>query len=354
MQKIRVGIIGGGFGASVHAPIFQMHEGFEVECIASVHRGLSEKDMPNIKQYTDWNKMLEAEELDLVSVVSAPVHHCSMTMEALKNGLHVLCEKPLGMNSDQTRLMMNEIIGTKCKGFVNFQWRLTPVRQRIKQILKNRELGSIHHMKYQGIFSGYEALATQPRGWEGQKESGGGHLFAVGSHMLDSMMWWMEEEIDHVYASMRTVVPSFSGATEIENRNTDDAFSIIGSFSNGTSFTSDVFYPGIRGTGWTLEIYGSKGTLIMRNDQSIELSFGGDFKELKINQMEPPYELKAPLKHYYSVFYPMVDLIHKSINGDDGLVDLPTFDDGHKVQSVLDAIIASANTQSRIQVSYSR
>lgn len=119
------------------------------------------------------------------------------------------------------------------------------------------------------------------------------------------------------------------------------------------SLENDVFYPGIRGMGWILEIYGSKGTLIMRNDQSIELSFGGDFEKLNIEPMEPPFELKPPLNHYYSGFYPLIDLIHKSISGEHGLVDLPTFEDGHKVQSVLDAIIASANTHTRIQVDYS-
>lgn len=163
MPKIRVGIIGGGFGASVHVPIFQMHEGFEVKCIASVHRGFNEASVPHLNLYSDWNRMLEAEELDLVSVVSTPAHHFPMTMEALNNGLHVLCEKPLGMNSEQTRMMMNEAARAKRKAFVNFLWRLTPVRERIKQILKNRELGSIHHIKYQGSFSRYEMLSTQPR-----------------------------------------------------------------------------------------------------------------------------------------------------------------------------------------------
>lgn len=51
-------------------------------------------------------------------------------------------------------------------------------------------------------------------------------------------------------------------------------------------------------------------------------------------------------------FYKMVDLMYQSLCGEQDSVDLPTFDDGHKVQSVLDAIIASSNTHSRVQVDY--
>ena len=109
MKPLSVGIIGTGFGRTVHAPIFQVHPGFHVKSIASVHRQRTEDRTWNgIPYYRNWRDMLGSEQLDLVSIVSAPVHHYEMTMLVLQSGYHVLTEKPLGMNTEQTLQMLRE------------------------------------------------------------------------------------------------------------------------------------------------------------------------------------------------------------------------------------------------------
>lgn len=87
MKPLSVGIIGTGFGRTVHAPIFQVHPGFHVKSIASVHRQRTEDRTWNgIPYYRNWRDMLGSEQLDLVSIVSAPVHHYEMTMLVLQSG----------------------------------------------------------------------------------------------------------------------------------------------------------------------------------------------------------------------------------------------------------------------------
>ena len=90
--------------------------------------------------------MLGSEQLDLAVIVSAPVHHYKMTMLALQSGCHVLTEKPLGIDKERTLHMLKESVRVKRRAFVNFQWRWTPIRQRIKLMLQSKELGDIQHM----------------------------------------------------------------------------------------------------------------------------------------------------------------------------------------------------------------
>ncbi|MEX3615553.1 Gfo/Idh/MocA family protein [Paenibacillus glucanolyticus] len=354
MKPLSVGIIGTGFGGHVHAPIFSLHRGFEVKSIASVYRQqkAEEHTWKGIQHYRNWRDMLEKEQLDLVSIASAPSQHYEMTMLALQSGHHVLTEKPLGMNAEQTLHMLTESERVKRKAFVNFQWRWTPIRQRIKRMMQGKELGDIQHIQYTGSFSGHGVLANSYRGWEARREEGGGFLFAIGSHMVDSLLWWMDEEITDVYGDLRTQIPTYSGDDGLEVRETDDAFTFIGRFRSGASLVANVFFPGIRGAGWKLEIHGTKGTLMMRNDDTLECSFGGSFERIDLEPVHAPASLEAPAVHYYNGFYQMVDGIYSTLAGNQTLPDIPTFLDGHKAQAVLDAIRLSSETNTRINVDY--
>ena len=60
--------------------------------------------------------------------------------------------------------------------------------------------------------------------------------------MVDSLMWWMGEEIAEVYGDMRTQIPSYNGDAGIEIRDADDAFTFTGRFKGGTSLVVDVFF----------------------------------------------------------------------------------------------------------------
>ncbi|WP_068612806.1 Gfo/Idh/MocA family protein [Paenibacillus tuaregi] len=360
MAKIRVGIIGTGFGASVHAPIFALHEGFEVKSVASVHRGITdmtERGLAAVKLYPDWRQMLEQENLDLVTIASAPDRHCEMALAALQQGVNILCEKPLGLSADQTKSMLQGLNQSGMQGFVNFQWRLTPVRQRIKELLSQKAVGEIQHIKYQGSFSGYQSLVFAPRGWEARRSSGGGMLYAIGSHMIDSLMWWMEERITTVYAELNTHVPRYEGNNATEIRDADDAFSALGRFESGVSFAMELFYPAVQGNGWSMEIFGTRGTLHMKNDREIWISTGGDYREVSVPTCHLPKSLSSPANLYYNGLSQMAQGIYHALTraktDTSGQRDVPTFLEGHQVQLVMDAMLLSSAEGRRVSIDYS-
>lgn len=355
MTKIRVGIIGTGFGTKVQAPIMGWHEGYEVRALSSVFRGNLEevsRETGIERVYGNWEEMLDNEELDLVSVVSSPTRHREMAIRALEKGLHVLCEKPMALGAAETKDMLTKLAASKGKGFINFHWRLLPVRRKIKEMIRSNQLGKIQYIKYQGSFSGYKTLTTKEIGWLGNASEGGGMLFAIGSHMIDSLMWWMGEKIADVYADLQIHVPAYHGKEKTEHRNADDAFQIIGHFESGTQFTADLFYSSVRGSGWTLEVHGTKGTLTMSQDEHLKVSYGDDFEEVQLLSSEPPSELTPAAKSYFRAFAPMLDLVYEAVANDNVSEDLPTFEDGHRVQLVLDAVRRSADLHAKVEVDY--
>ncbi len=96
MAKIRVGIVGSGFGGVVHAPAFHAHEAFELVAIASPNRAeavAKERNIPNA--FPSLEAMLDGIELDAVSISSPPFAHHDAVLLALSRSKHVLCEKPL-------------------------------------------------------------------------------------------------------------------------------------------------------------------------------------------------------------------------------------------------------------------
>lgn len=173
MEKIRVGVIGTGFGAKVHVPVMQNHPGYEVVAVASVSRGRLEevKEETGVdKVYDNWEAMLENEQLDLVSVASAPMLHHDMVVKAFNHGCHVLCEKPMAFSAEEAQSMMKARDEAGKVGLINFEYRFLPARQKVKEMIESGKIGKILHVNFSLNIAGYERYATSKRGWLSQKD----------------------------------------------------------------------------------------------------------------------------------------------------------------------------------------
>lgn len=349
MKKIRVGIIGTGFGAKVHAPMMNFHEGFEVVAISSVSRGNVEeaKSISGVQNvYTDWRLMLEEEQLDLVVVASAVYLHHEMVLAAYKKGIDVLCEKPMGLHTSETAEMIIERDKANKLGLINHEFRFLPARTKVKEVLDNGNLGEILHVRYLCTFANYTSLTSRSRGWLGQTEKGGGMLGAIGSHMTDSLHWWLGSNFKEVFANLPIHVPAQTDVEgNVENRSADDAFQVIGKLENGATVTMELL-SAARQTenSWQLEIFGTNGTLIMLNDSKV--LYSTEDKPLQEVELTPditaPAEMPAIAARYYNGFNRMLDALHETLTSGNQHPYLATFENGHTTQKVLDAVCLSA------------
>ncbi|QOY34931.1 Gfo/Idh/MocA family protein [Anaerobacillus isosaccharinicus] len=347
-KKIRVGIIGGGFGAKVHAPMMKSHHGFEVVSLASVGRGrINElKEETGIERvYSDWKEMLETEDLDLVSIASAPLLHHEMVLEAYEHGLDVLCEKPFAYHAKEAAEMIEARDRAKKLGLINFEFRFLPARQKIKEIVSSGQLGKLLHVNYTTSFPGYERAVTSRRGWLGQKDQAGGMLGAIGSHMFDSLLWWVDDEIKSISGQLSTHCPEYVDETgEKDIRTADDAFQTFGTFAGKTTFSLGLTSTTRHSQGWQFEIFGTEGSLIMTDDKKVFVGIGNH----PLNEIDLLPDLVIPVgmsdvaARYYNAFYRSLDAVYHAVDEHEVSDYLPSFETGYKVQVILDAVRESS------------
>ncbi|WP_226683162.1 Gfo/Idh/MocA family protein [Sutcliffiella horikoshii] len=348
MKKIRVGIIGTGFGAKVHAPVIKSHPGFEVVSISSVSRGRLDdiKEETGIENvYGNWEEMLEKEDLDLVSVASAPLLHHDMVVKAFESGKHVLCEKPMAFDALEAEKMIQARDAAGKMGWINFEYRFLPARQKIKEIISSGTIGKVLHVNFSLNIAGYERYATSKRGWLSQKDQAGGMLGAVGSHLIDSLLWWTDAKVESVSGQLTTHVPEFIDENgEKEVRTADDAFQAMGNFVGGGTFNIGSNIAVRHAEGWELEVYGTDGTIKMSQDNKVLVGIGNDpLEEVELEgALEIPKGMNPVAAGYFNAFYRSLDEVYKSLLGDEVNPDLPVLEDGFRVQVVMDAIRRSA------------
>jgi len=117
-KRVRVGLVGSQFISSIHAEAFRSVPAAELLAVASPSEGhardfSARHGIPH--WLTDYRKMLEIDELDLV-VIGAPNHlHCEITQNAAAAGKHVVCEKPLAMNLAEADRMIEACRGANVK-----------------------------------------------------------------------------------------------------------------------------------------------------------------------------------------------------------------------------------------------
>lgn len=206
--SLRVGVIGAGFIAlKGHIPGFQKCPSVEVAAIADPVPGRAEAAARQFGiqgVYQDYKRMFEECPLDAVTVGTPNCFHHPMTMEALQRNCHVLCEKPLALNSEQAAEMAALAREKQRVLAVNMNNRARPPFQHLKSRLEagflgELEGGSVRWIRRAGI-PGYGSWFTR------KEMAGGGALMDIGVHLLDLLLWLAEwPEIVSVSAHLTAV-----------------------------------------------------------------------------------------------------------------------------------------------------
>ncbi|GKV55945.1 hypothetical protein NCCP2222_18920 [Sporosarcina sp. NCCP-2222] len=339
---MRVGIIGGGFGLNVQAPIIKMHPMLNLVAVSTMFRHelplelIGEDNSPT--HYRNWTEMLNNEELDLLFISSMPIYHFQMVEYALKNGIkNIVCEKPFTLNSNESRQLLNLSEQYKAKVIIDFEWRYLPIRQKAKELITNNNVGKLLHIDYNISHAQYQVLQTSKRGWMGEKQKFGGMLGALGTHMIDCLRWLAQDEIVSINGLVHTHVPIGAG----EQRDADDAFFINGKMKKNSTFSVQLLTGINHGFGSHLKVFGDEGTVSLINDKQI---FYGKAKE-QLEEIVVPNPSEAPLhfsleaKAYYPSFYPFIEKVYEYIVYNKPDKDLPLIEDGHENQVVIKKIL---------------
>lgn len=190
MAELRVGIIGaGGVARGRHIPCFGRNPRASVVAVADVSREAAEKaaaDFGIPAAYADYREMLEREDLHAAVVCTPNKHHAPVTIAALERGLHVLCEKPLALNAEEGRAMLEAAIAAERILSVGFHYRHMPNARAARRLVEAGELGDVYMARVQAIRRrGIPSWGS----FTNREVQGGGALVDFGVHLLDLALW---------------------------------------------------------------------------------------------------------------------------------------------------------------------
>ena len=202
---------------------------------------------------SDRERFLARDNIDAVVVAVPNYLHREVVLAALEAGKHVLCEKPLAMNSAQAREMLNAAQSAGRVHMTAFTYHFAPAIQYLKHLVKRGDLGEIRSVRaaYLMAFGGHLS------GWRSSKKlAGSGVLADIGSHLIH-LVRSLAGDIEAVSALER-------GLRNDPDSDVDDWAAFLAEFNSGACGTFEVcrLCPG-RGSDITeqisVELYGAGG-----------------------------------------------------------------------------------------------
>jgi len=294
MKEIRVGLIGHKFMGRAHThayidlPIF-FDPGVEVvkKIICSNEESVIDiaKRWHWEKYSLDWREVVQNPDVDLVDIAAPSAIHAQIAIAAAKAGKHVFCEKPLALNLEDAKAMVNAVEKAEVVNMIGFNYRRVPAIALAKRLINDGEIGEIYH--FRGIYQqGWLVDPNFPLAWRLRKEKAGyGSLGDLGAHVID-LARYLVGEIEEVLCTERTFIKERpkpiveDGLVAIAGKergkvDVDDAAAFLAHFKNMETigYLEMTRY----GTGHRnqnrIEINGSKGAIIFDMEKMNELEF---------------------------------------------------------------------------------
>jgi predicted dehydrogenase len=305
---------------------------------------------------TDWHALVEDDRIALFDNSGPNDLHAEPTIAAAEAGKHVICEKPLGRDADESYETWQRVQAAGVKHMCAFNYRFVPAVRLAREMISAGELGEIHHFRASYL---QDWGTTTEQVWRFDKAAAGsGALGDLAAHVVD-LAHYLVGEIESVSGLAATFQPG---------REVDDAVEAAVAFAGGAVGTIEAtrFATG-RKNALRLEINGSRGSIAFDLERLNELqvhfvdSLPGasvqGFRTVLVTEADHPFwEHWWPPGHIIGWEHTFVHEIHHLLTAirDDGEVAPygATLEDGYRAAEVCDAILRSAQSGTREIVRY--
>lgn len=192
-ETVGVGIIGAGSIANLtHIPGYKaLPDKARLVAVADVIGDRADAVAAEHKipmAFDDYRRLLELDEVDIVSICTPPAAHMETTIAALEAGKHVLCEKPMAMTAAEAQKMVDAADRTGKKLAIGFQSRFSDNAQALKRLIDRGELGDIYYGR--AVYNRRRGIPSWGMFYS-REQNGGGPMIDVGVHVLDLALWLM-------------------------------------------------------------------------------------------------------------------------------------------------------------------
>jgi predicted dehydrogenase len=379
MPKLNAAIVGLGFVGRAHLEALR-RLGISVQGVLGSTTERAQKAAESMglpRGYSSLEELAADPSVQVVHLCTPNYLHFQEASQLLRAGKHVLCEKPLALDSRESATLVSLTKELNMVGGVAYNLRYYPLSQEARSLIKSGAIGQVRLVH--GSF--LQDWLLFPTDWNWRLESKlGGELRAVsdiGTHWLDLMMWITGSNVSQLCADLATVLPSrqrpkgrvetFQKAGTMETEevliSTDDYASVLLHFENdarGVMTVSQVS-AGRKARLW-FEVDGSEGSLAFDSESPNELWIGRRDRACELLPKDPG--LLSPEARGYAAYpgghaegYPdtFVQLFkdfYGYIAGGDFRAPrtFPTFETGHHELVLCEAIAESAQKKAWISL----
>jgi predicted dehydrogenase len=300
----------------------------------------------------DWRAVVADPEVDAVSICTPGNTHAEIAVAASRAGKHVLCEKPLALNAAEARAMLDAARESGRCHMVNFNYRRIPAVALARELIAARRLGDIYYFRAT-YWQDWPLDPAFPFVWRMDTGVvGAGSMADKGSHIVD-LARFLVGEIAEVSAATAIYVKERKDGPATRPVTTDDAAAFIARFDSGALglFGTSRMSAGHKNA-LGFEVNGSRGSLIFDVERLNELQvyFADDppatrgFRTVMTTEPDHPY-MKSwwPPGHAIGWEHTFVHQYQELLEAvAEGRPASPGFEDGWRVQCVLDAVEQAA------------
>jgi len=262
--RLRVGVVGLGFGASVHAPVLKSFPDVEVVGIAgrSLHKACHTASLLSIPHGFGSISDLLNLGLDAITLALPPDQVASAVNQSLSRRVHILCEKPLGTDYLVSSSLAHASQGLTCA--VNFFFAELKPFIYLKHLVDSGSLGLVRHINVLWLTESWVQRSHQ-WSWKSDADVNGGVLSLFGSHLLYLSEWLLGPVV-----SLSSQMSTSSGISFAPpgSRPAEDHVYFRLNYGNGVFFSSTIgnANPGLSVHRWHVVFDG--GTAILENNSS--------------------------------------------------------------------------------------
>ena len=190
MKTINFLLVGCGTIGERHAMLAHQKGTLLAVCDIDEHKAKKFSKQFACYGYTALKDMLEKEtEADVLIVCTPNGLHAAHSIQGLKAGLHILCEKPMALSSADCRKMITASAKANKHLLIVKQNRLNPPVTAVKKLLDQKKLGTIYSVQV-NCYWNRGAKYYQQSNWRGTKKMDGGALYTQFSHFIDLLYWY--------------------------------------------------------------------------------------------------------------------------------------------------------------------
>jgi predicted dehydrogenase len=367
-KQLRIGLIGYGFMGRAHSNAFRKAGNFFDSDHEIVLQAVCGRDEAKTKAFakkwgyagieTDWRKLIERDDIDVIDIATPNNLHSQQAIAAANAGKAILCEKPLGLDSEDAEKMVEAVVKAKVPNMVWYNYRRCPAVTLAKQIIDDGRLGRIFHYRA-NFLQDWTINPDLPQGgaalWRlDVKAAGSGVTGDLLAHCIDTAMW-LNGGVKDVCAMTETFVKQrkHNLTGKVEKVGIDDACAFLCHFDNGSLglFESTRYARGHKAL-YTFEINGEHMSLqwdlhdlhrLQVFDHADEGRVRG-WRSVHVSDGDHPYcgawwVPGLQLGYEHSFVHQVADFL---AGLDSGKPARPDFKDGLACDYVVDAVLCSA------------